>query len=201
MTENILNIVFSVFGKENILTVIHYGNKNGRDIDVFVVLSGEIECDCVFHGKMDIAFVGGSWVKKMIDCFDPRLTEPVLTGEFIYGEQKIVERVRRRIKTKETVEYLREKAFQFLEWGMIYFQNGDLPLACDCIRFSVSFHLFARHYKKSERVVVFSFLIDRFQYEGDLINRAERVAKEQEEVTREKVEGIFKEVFQLLTNG
>ena len=69
MTEYILNTVFSIFGKNNIVSIIYYGNKQGRDVDIFIILVGNVEYNCLKYNNLDITYIGNYWVDKMIKYY------------------------------------------------------------------------------------------------------------------------------------
>jgi len=69
-----------------------------------------------------------------------------------------------------------------------------LKLACDAIRFSISFYCFAKYYERNKRVVKFSFLVDQYKNEQILIKKAENMAKGKEKITSFQVRALIKKI-------
>lgn len=160
MEKDKLNNIFALTDKNRVESITHYGNKNGEDIDVFLIAKGDTEYSCLQHIDLDITFVGSSHLQEMISGLDPLLTEPILTGRTIYGQtQEILRKIKQTPPTLKTTEYLENKSFIFMEWAKIHLVYGNLREACDCARFSASFCCFAEYYKKNKKIVTFSELI------------------------------------------
>jgi len=65
-------------------TIIYYGNKEGKDIDLLVILNTDlIEFDNFEKNNLDINIIGVTTFKKMFKHKDHLVTEPILTGEII----------------------------------------------------------------------------------------------------------------------
>ena len=200
MIDYILDSIFSIFGKDNVVLIIYYGNKKGKDIDVFVVISGNTKYNCKHSDRLDITYVGNYWINEMINHLDPRLTDPISTGDVIYGDSKqIYQRLRKTKPSEKTTKYLKDKAVLFFQWSKIHLQNGDLRQACDCIRFSISFYYFAEHYKINDWLIDFLALTNQYRKELDLMKKAEKMAKQEENLVADDVVHIINETFLLLT--
>jgi len=200
MKAHILTSIFSIFGENNIETVMHYGNKQGEDIDIFVIVYGDIEYNCMHHNKLDITYVGSYHVNEMIACFDPLLTDPILTGEMIFGDSnKIIHKLNKCRASKKTIAYLRKKAIQFFQWGEIHFMKGDFNAVCDCIRFSTSFCCFADYYGKKFNVISFLDIIGQYPNEFELVVKAKRYARSKKNIPADDIRAIMEQTRQILT--
>ena len=199
MKQYILNKIFSIFSVEDIKTIIYYGNKKGKDIDIFVIIPGEISYNCICHNEFDITYVGEYWIDEMIKYFDPLLTEPILTGDLLYGEiSEISQKLQTIYSSKETERYLKGKATGFLHWAKIYLENDTLLQSCNCIRFSISFYLFANYYKHNTHPVTFSKLTKKYQ--TTILKKATALTKNQKSILPHEVNGLIHKTRNLLTN-
>lgn len=199
MVEYIIENVFSIFDKDDVKIIIYYGNKGGRDIDVFVILTGEIEYSCIYKDFFDITYVGERNVNKMIKNFDPLLTEPLLTGDVLYGElSHIKNNLMISNYSKKTFEYLKGRSKMYFNWAEKHFENGDLIYSCDCLRFSLSFFYFAIHYKKGGKIITFSDLLKK-DNNCKNIKKIEKIVKNKKKVTNKLVKKMLIKVFKILT--
>lgn len=180
MHDSVLQKIFCLFKKERIKLIIHYGNLNGRDIDIFIILKDNIDYNCIKTEKLDITFVGLSQAHIMAKNFDPLLIEPIMLGNIIYGNKKeIVDSIRNNKNNKEISKYLRNKSKTFLAWAIDHLNKQNFYNACDCIRFSISFYCFSVYYNKNKKIIYFNNLKTLFREEFFLIYEAEMLAKKQ----------------------
>lgn len=202
MIEYILKNIFSIFGKENVNLIIFYGNEQGKDIDVFVVIAGESEYNCTQQGRFDITYVGEKWLTEMIEFFDPLLTEPILTGKTIYGNSSHIKNALSKIRpSRNMINYLKNKAFLYFQWAYAHCCNNDLTYASDCIRFSLGFYYFALYYQCNDEIITYSDLTDKFINEYQMIETAKKMANNKKELTLEKVWQVLTEAHDILTKG
>ena len=200
MIEHVLNSIFSIFKKDNVVLIIHYGNRGGRDIDIFVVISGDAEYNCIHQNQLDITYVGSDWINEMTMGLDPLLTDPILTGDIIYGDgDQIIQKLIKTRLSNGTTNYLTSKANLFLQWSVTHLQNKDLKQACNCIRFSISFYCFSKHYQENGKLIDFTSLIVHYPKEGNLIKKAEKMAKQSEKLITSDVIAIINQTHLLLT--
>ena len=202
MIEYILKNVFSIFRKEKVKLIIYYGNKQGEDIDIFLITSGESEYNCIHQGRFDITYIGEKYLEEMIKHLDPLLTEPILSGNVIYGNMSNIKNALNEVCVSENIiNYLLNKSLLYFQWANAHFQNGDLIYTCNCVRFSLSFYYFARHYKKAGVITTFSTLFDNLRNDRTTIEMATKMAKSQKKLTFKNVEHILTETHQILTKG
>jgi hypothetical protein len=108
--------------KKDIVFAILYGSKQEfSDIDVLMVSKGigGIETNC-----LDISAYTPESFEKGIEMFDVSLTDPLVSGEFLFGDQDYYNRMKESLKTqeitKEAIEYNRsrseEQSFVATQW-------------------------------------------------------------------------------------
>ena len=86
--KQILEKIFSLFPAKIVKTVIWYGNRKGKDIDLFIILKDvSIEYGNLRKFPLDIVYMSELFFKKSIKNFDPMATDPILTGNHIYGKK------------------------------------------------------------------------------------------------------------------
>ncbi len=198
--EKIINQIILFFGKENVKLIFHYGNRKGRDIDIFVILKDDSEYNCLKIMNLDISYVGLSEALVMAKNLDPLLTEPILFGDFLYGEKDELRSSFIRINSsKEIVKYLQDKSNNYLNWAETYFNSCNLSLSCDCIRFSLSFYLFSLYYAKNTKVINFKSILTIYKDYSLLIRKAEILAKNEHIASIELVNELLKENKKILT--
>lgn len=181
MIFKILKYVFDIFEKEDVRAVIYFGNKGGLDIDIFVVINKDIEYNCIKRDKLDITYAGGERLNEMVLHWDPLITEPIMSGETIYGDiSGICEKINTTtVPLREICDYLDKKARQFIQWAEIYFQRGDLVNVCECLRFAISFSCFFRYYQGGQSLTTFHMIMSEYKNESIFIEELEILAKYQ----------------------
>lgn len=200
MKEMIINLIFLIFGEDNINIIAYYGNKKGRDIDIFLILNDDYDYNCLKIGKLDITYIGLNKVLEMAKNLDPLLTEPVLFGDILYGDVADIKNLINQPNLKvEIASYLFDKSASFLNWAEIYFRNDNLVLACDCLRFSLSFYLYSLHYSSKDKVIDFNSILQIYPKEALLIKKAEIFAKNHQLLKRELVANLMLENEKILT--
>lgn len=153
MINNIQEKIFSCFKREDVLLVIWYGNRKGKDIDLLVLLQGDFDYSNFQSGYFDVSCVGWPLAWKMILKLDPLITDPILEGEEVVGDSRdlvyAIENIRPGF---ETCEYLNDKSLIFLNWSEVYFGLGNFKESLNCLRFSLGFSYFSNFYQKNSRV-------------------------------------------------
>ena len=104
--------LISIFPKIFIKTAILYGDKQGQDIDIFIIFRNRVAYNCLQYQQFDISYTNETEIKKMLSNFDPLITEPILTGQEIYGQYlSILKKELSFTRTNNsTVEYLINRA-------------------------------------------------------------------------------------------
>jgi len=163
-TKEIKEYLVSIFPEKLIKTAIWYGNKKGQDIDVFIILKNNIQYNCFQYKEFDISYINETKIIKMLSNFDPLITEPILTGQEIYGEYlSVLKKKLLSIKADENiVEYLMNRAKEFYNWSEKHLATNENKKAIITLTFVISFINFANYYKHHEHVITFKELNKKF---------------------------------------
>ena len=153
--SSLLLEVSTILDMHNVVTAIHYGNRNGRDDDVFLITYGSRTFSSAVHGRLDIAAVGETWVPCMVSNLDPQITEPLLGGRVIFGSQadEWTARLARTRPDEETADYLAFHSRMFLEWARLCADEGRFNDALENLGFAASFAAFNVYYQTHPRAV------------------------------------------------
>ncbi|MFA6430321.1 MAG: hypothetical protein WC229_02440 [Candidatus Paceibacterota bacterium] len=159
--DKILPVLFSVIPMEQIESVTWYGNRKGKDTDLFVVLKdNDDKYGGFFYEQLDIAFLSRSLVSPLIENLDPLITEPLLTGEGIFGsiDQDRESLLATRVHNKVPM-YLLKRAETFYEWATSAAYDGRFPNALNILNFVYSYSLYAFRYWGGNDVVLFKDIL------------------------------------------
>jgi hypothetical protein len=197
--EEILKLLFSFIPQEQIVFVIWYGNKKGRDVDLFVVLKNNVNCGSIFVGVLDIGYIGSVWIPMMIKNHDPIITDPLLTGEVIYGEVSLI---KYDLLTQESdddiVIYLLQCAEIFYEWAVNHAFENRLREALFTLTFVHSYILYAFKYFGDSNIVAFKDLLSN--NDGLLITKNTEKAKKKKHILESDVYQSFTQTRKVLTD-
>jgi len=85
--SDILKNLFMVIDRKNVKSVIWYGNRGGRDIDLLVITNKPSQKEYVRDWRnLDARILTRQEMMVGIDVMDPLATEPLITGREIYGD-------------------------------------------------------------------------------------------------------------------
>jgi hypothetical protein len=159
--KDILPVLFSVIPMEQIESVTWYGNRRGKDTDLFVVLKDNNDrYGGVFYEQLDIAFLSRSLVPTLIGNLDPLITEPLLTGKVLFGsidkdkESLIATRVHNEVSS-----YLLERAEFLYELAVNAAYNGKFSNTLNILNFVYSYSLYAFRYWSGNDIVLFKDIL------------------------------------------
>jgi hypothetical protein len=195
--NNVLSALFSVVEPKEVDIAIFYGNRKGNnDVDIFLVFKKEMPYGCFKNQKpLDITFIGKSHADLMIKNLDPLITEPLLTGTTIYGEDKAYKsKLRNSEPNPDVVRYLTEKAKTFYSWSEIFYPSGSYKETANNLRFTISYIIFASYYSKNNKVITFGELVRL--HPNDLLAKAEKLTKGQ--FRKDELDRLIKDVSDLL---
>ena len=157
--KQILQKLFSVFKKQEVDFVIVYGNKKGRDVDLFVGLKRDFQFETVQIGELDVVSFGGIWIPHLIVRLDPMITEPLQTGKVIFGDISELKSKLLKVRIDEEVCcYLIHTALIFFDWAKQLLKERKLDGVIWNLSFVVSYVAFAKYYKNSKKLVKFADL-------------------------------------------
>jgi hypothetical protein len=200
--EEILLKVFTVYPRELIRLIIWYGSHNTRDIDIFIVINWDIDYHHAEIGKFDFTIVGEKWLGYMLKHFDPTVTEPLLTGDVVWGEvYSMVYRnwlIYPNIKqtNEEISHHLLQKANRSCNWAIAHCNSGRYREASVTLSFSVSYIYFADYYQTEKYAIRFSKLIEL--YPNSLLTKILEYSKNQEFENVTNMKEFIKEIRDLL---
>jgi hypothetical protein len=87
---------------KNIQFALLYGSRNPfKDIDIFAVSEGLSEIDSSW---LDVRVYSNSELEKGITMLDVSITDPLLTGEIIFGDKKYFELCKRKLLNQPITE-------------------------------------------------------------------------------------------------
>jgi len=201
--DGILKTLFRILPNDckEIESVFLYGNKQGRDVDLFVIFGGKLANAPLgrhIHDSLDVGFVGTNFVQTMITHFDPIILEPILTGQTIFGNHiDYREIVLRQVIDSNTPRYLLGCANTFFEWAIGSADKGLFKESIFNLSFTQSYISYALHYWKGGGLVLFKELL--VCKEGFLIKRLREKAKSDETISETELCRFFNEVRRSLT--
>jgi len=195
-TQQILNRLFTLFEKKSVLLVIQFGNKNGSDIDIFVLLKNDSQYGNTSLGKLDITHIGIVWIEKLTLGLDPILTEPFITGEVIFGDKSFVDKTKEEFIVKnKTCYYLFQSSIILHNWALWFIERGDFKKGLINLSFAYSYSLFAYEYFFREMVITYKGVSERH----NILKRLKEKIKKYNLVTVAEINEIRTSLFQLLT--
>ena len=158
--EKIIQKVSGRINLENIKFLIWYGNRIGNDIDLMAVLKKETRVRLYEPSKLDILTIGKDEFQKRLELFDPVITEPLITGFLVKGNETEFGELRSdtilslsKSLSAEAVQFLKQKARARLKNARnrlrTYEQREDkdnLLSSLVHLSFACSYHDFAEYY-------------------------------------------------------
>jgi hypothetical protein len=204
-SDEILEALFSVMpdDRDKVRLVIWYGNKEGKDIDLFLVFEGSLADTAIGHhicGPLDIGFVGENRLQTMIRHLDPIIVEPILTGRAIFGETGLYYRaVLDQPVDREVPPYLLNSAEMFYGWAVDLANQGLLRDAVTTLSFVQSYLSYVFRYWGGSSIVLFKDLLA--SADGLAIKRIRRRMKKQGPILDSELYQSFAEVRQSLTKA
>jgi len=158
----ILERLFSVFPEKMVKFIIWYGNRDGRDIDLFIVSTKLlINYGVTRKFPLDVVYMSESFFKESIKNLDPMAIDPILTGKLIYGKNigNLKTEIRKIQPTEKTRKYLLERAKTFFEWTKHYYRNNNLKETLTGIQFTLTYVYFVKYYQNNSKIISFTDLL------------------------------------------
>ncbi len=127
--ESIVKVVNEHLDTNRLSFLVLYGSKRDYgDIDLLAVSKNDVENNRVYTEDLDIIQVTEKEFIKRIGFFDIALTQPVLTGKVIIGDERTFERLRNDLSeqkfSENTANFLRKKAFEVYNDAKYYYNIG-----------------------------------------------------------------------------
>ena len=107
-----------------------YGSqKPGRDIDIFLLFGTPVKKNIV-RGQFDLNQIEYNDFLFRLNNFDIEYTEPVLTGDYFFGDIEILRRAKQFLDTakptEENLDYLGKRALEtYLQAKVLYSQGQN----------------------------------------------------------------------------
>ncbi len=163
--KEIIQRVNGRINPENIKFLIWYGNRIGNDIDLMAVLKKETRVRLYEPSKLDILTIGKDEFERRIKLFDPIVTEPLLTGFLLHGDNNEFSQLRNETilslpLSKEAIRFLRLKTRERLRNARIRLERGDkdsLFSSLVNLSFACSYHEFAKYYGNGPKFLPITF--------------------------------------------
>lgn len=151
---------------QDIISAIRYGNRGGRDDDIFLIVRGGNAYESHQHGALDVTLVGEDWLPSMLTRLDPIVTEPILTGDALFGEpiDRWITQLQATRADENTVDYLLFHARLFLEWAAQCAKEDRLPEALENVSFAAGFSAFGVYYQTHTQAVSLRRLMQAWQH-------------------------------------
>jgi hypothetical protein len=164
LTKKILEHLFGILDRKRIFSVILYGNRKGRDIDLFIIAVSEKHYERIANGKLDLTIIEKGQLHHLISCLNPLVTEPVLTGQVIWGDPLLYEKEMLN-KTKASIlveNHLLESSFRILKEAEASLAKNNVKDALVNLSFSISFFYYSLYYAKHDEVITFRKLLTEY---------------------------------------
>lgn len=150
---------------KNVKFLIWYGNRIGNDIDLMAVLKKETKSRLYEPSKLDILMIGKNEFARRIRLFDPMVTEPLLTGFLLQGDDSEFSQLRSEtilslFLSKEAIQFLGLKAQERLKNARIRLEKGDknnLFSSLVNLSFACSYYEFAEYYRNDPEFLPITF--------------------------------------------
>lgn len=161
--EKILEKVSEDFDLDNCILVILFGNRNGADTDLFILLNDDSKYYNTSIENLDITHMGIKWLDSFLIGLDPLITEPILTGEVIKGNTFFFEETKRKIKHNDQVPfYLYQRAILIYEWTLNLIEEEKYKEALINISFIHSYLMFLKEYLRSDKILTFQEICNKY---------------------------------------
>lgn len=155
--------------EKELIFLVEYGNKKGVDIDLFAVYK-EAECSNFAVGKIDITRLNLNTYRELILLHDPVVTEPILGGTLLTGNQVLFKSEKKKIRkpsyNPSAVVHLLQKSFDTFSYAkifLLYYEEKptiyNLIGTLSNLSYSCSYYYFARHYTQEKNVLTFKKLL------------------------------------------
>lgn len=194
--EYTLNKIFEIFNKSKVILVILFGNRNGSDTDIFLLLDDDSIYNNTIIEDIDITHIGIRWTDGLMKNLDPILTEPLLTGEVIFGDLDVFENLKTKIKHSNRAPiHLYQSAVLFYEWTLNFINHGEYKKALINISFIYSYLMFSKEYATSDKILTYQDISNKHP----ILKETKNLIKKHDSVTKEEIFCLMKKLKSDLT--
>lgn len=135
-----------------------YGSRStGRDIDILVVQPRPVPSPVVVVGRLDLLVLQRDCFDQLLSLLDPMVVEPVITGDLLFGDEKIWigwrEQVAAEKNREAVVNHLSERSVtEIMSARQILSSHSEegASWAFQNLSFSIAYASFARWYSKPD---------------------------------------------------
>lgn len=191
--SDILQNLFMVIDQKKIKSVIWYGKRNGRDVDLLVITNTPVECLRDWQ-NLDVHIFTRQEMMVGLDIMDPLATEPLLTGQEIYGETgEFWKQYRKSEMEWDTfnmhcrLNYLIIRAAVCYDWANEHWMVGAHKECAQTLSFAQSYLDYISYFKRFSRTTNLKnlLMINR----DPLLGKTLRLAKSKPgQFTKEKLQ-------------
>lgn len=110
---------------------MHHGSRNSEsDIDILFIFKGGPVKKSVVYGQFDINQIEFNDFQFRLMNWDIEYTEPILTGDYVFGNRELLERSKSFLNTekptKGNLDYIGKRALEtYLQAEMLYANGKD----------------------------------------------------------------------------
>ncbi len=183
--------------------LIRFGSRDGADEDFLAVLTGESAACAIDARGLDLLVLGHLEFSQLLSVFDPRVTEPVLTGELIFGNRGVLDSTRARLRSAgvddATIEQiwwqgseLLRNAIPTLRAAGIEHETALLRRSLTDLGFGVALVALARRYVSQPAVATLIDLLPTVPILAD-IRAMQHAQKRGVKIQREQINDVCKQ--------
>ncbi|MCK5044009.1 hypothetical protein KAR52_03350 [Candidatus Pacearchaeota archaeon] len=114
------------------LGILYGSRKEGKDIDLFFVFKGIPVQKNIVYNQFDLSQIKFNDFQFRLENFDIEYTEPILTGEYLFGDIEILKKAKEFLKTskpnKENLNYLSKRALETYLQAEVFYAQGKNEL-------------------------------------------------------------------------
>lgn len=187
MKEKMLKQLFRIINKKDVISVIYYGNTNGDDIDLCVITNTLPIYEKKEVNKLDITIFNEPYFIYLIQLLDPLTSEPILTGQEIYGSnlKRYIKFLKKTKISKKTIEHLYDFSNQIFKASKKLYYEHKYHHSINNILFCLSYLAYANYYVSEKKVILFKELISNnnntllteayFYLKSNVVHQKERI--------------------------
>ena len=151
--------------RQTVHVVLYGSRKPERDIDIVVVQSEKARGPTLTVGRLDLFVIERKQFTALLSLLDPVITEPLLTGELLFGNSASWELLQKKTRgvapNRAAEEHATRRSFEEYLIADQLWQQYQTDAAPETLRwclqnlsFSISYASFARHYASAEAQVL-----------------------------------------------
>jgi len=161
MKEKILHQLFKKINKNDVISVIYYGNTQGVDIDLCIITNAPSIYEKRKINKLDLTIFNEQYFIYLTQLLDPLTSEPILTGKEIYGDRlnhylQIINNVK---PSEKAIKHLHDFSNQIFIASKKLYRDHTYHDSITNILFCLSYLAYADYYITENKVILFKDLI------------------------------------------